>query len=190
MRATLRPFLGTAALAAALALPAAAGAQQPLDPVKVSARSAQADKLDARAAELQATNSRWQWRRSAELRERAAELRPATDVRAFESLQTAALVRHALAERGAAIVLMERAAERAMARGDVFNAATAYANLAFMTSEVRDVDRAREFVEKSTLLASSPLLSAPQREWLQTRLAERPTAAKAGTALAVAPAIP
>jgi hypothetical protein len=84
---------------------------------------------------------------------------------------------------------MERAAEHAMSRGDVFNAASAYANLAFMTTEVRDARRASEFVERSTLLAESPLLSAPQREWLQARIAQRATSGT-GTALAVAPAIP
>jgi hypothetical protein len=187
MRASLRPLFWSAAVATSLALPAAAFAQQPLDPVKVSARTAQADKLDERAAELQAANEKSQWRRSAELRVRAAELRAPDDVRAFESLQTAALVRHALAERKVAIALMERAAEHAISRGDVFNAASAYANLAFMNAELNDGVRAREFVERTTLLAASPLLSPPQRQWLQVRVAENASGTRT---LAVAPAIP
>jgi hypothetical protein len=141
MRTSLRPLFWSAAVATALVLPAAASAQQPLGAVTVSARSARADDLDARAAELQAGNSRWQWRRSAELREQAAGLRSPSDPRAFESLHSAALVRHVLGDRGRAIALMERAADQALARGDVFSAASSFSTLAYMSAEARDAQR-------------------------------------------------
>jgi hypothetical protein len=189
MRASLRPLFWSAAVATALALPAAASAQQPLGAVTVSARSARADDLDARAAELQAGNSRWQWRRSAELREQAAGLRSPSDPRAFEALHSAALVRHVLGDRGRAIALMERAADQALARGDVFSAASSFSTLAYMSAEARDAQRSREFAGRSLLLAESPLLSAQQRASLQAQLAQG-TPPAAGAALAVVPTLP
>jgi hypothetical protein len=172
MRATLRPLLSTAAVMAILASPAAARAQQPLDPIQVSARTTQADKFDARAAEYEATGSRRQWAKAAALRETAAALRAPEDPRGFRSLQVAALVRHALRERPAAAALMERAANQALARGDVFSAATAYVDVAYLAAELGDADRTREFVSKGALLMHSPLLSAPERELLRRAVAQ------------------
>ena len=172
MRASTRPLFWTAAVVTALALPAGVRAQQPLAPVQVSARTAEADRLDARAASFEETGSRRNWARAAGLREKAAGLRAPDDSQAFKSLQTAAFVRHALNQRASALTLMERAAEQAMARGDVFNAASAYADVAAIAQELRDGYRVRAFAEKSALLARSPLLSTPDREWLQHRLAQ------------------
>jgi hypothetical protein len=171
MRASLRPLFWTAAVATVLALPAPARAQHSLDPVQVSARAAEADRLDSLATVYEETGSMRKWGKAAGLREKAAALRGPADPRAFASLQTAAFVRHALRQRDAALGIMERAAEQALAHGDVFNAASAYTNVAFMASELRDVDRARLYAEKGSMLTRSPLLSAPQREWLQQRLA-------------------
>ena len=172
MRATSRSLFWTAAVVTALALPDVARAQQPLDPIQVSPRTVEADRLDARAVEYEATGSRRKWAKAARLREKAAGLRGAEDPLAFKSLQTAAYVRHALQQRPAALTLMERAAEQALARGDVFNAASAYADVAWIASELGDGDRMRQFAGKSALLTRSPLLSAPDRELLQRRLAQ------------------
>lgn len=172
MRATSRSLFWTAAVVTALALPAAGRAQQPLDPIQVSARTLEADRLDARAAEYEATGSRRKWAKAAALREKAAGLRAADDSLAFKSLQTAAYVRHALKQRPAALTLMERAAEQALARGDVFNAASAYVDVAWLAHELGDGERTRQFVGKGALLARSPLLRAPDRELLQRRLAQ------------------
>ncbi|GLC28407.1 hypothetical protein [Roseisolibacter agri] len=172
MRASTRPLFWTAAVVTALALPAGARAQQPLAPIQVSARTAEADRLDERAVAYEETGSRRKWAKAAGLREKAASLRAPEDPQAFRSLQTAAYVRHALKQPGMALSLMQRAADQALARGDVFNAASAYADVAAIAQELRDNDRARASVEKSALLTRSPLLSAPDREWLQHRLAQ------------------
>lgn len=172
MRASFRPLVWTAAVVSSLALPAAARAQQPLDPVKVSARAAEADDLDARAIRYAESNSRRDWRKAAGLREKAARLRAPGDPRGFSSLQTASLIRHALNERLAAMELMQRAGDHAMAYGDVFNASAAYANLAYMAAEQRDPHTALYYAEKGAQLAQSPLLSPTQREWLQLRFAQ------------------
>ncbi|MGZ8379598.1 MAG: hypothetical protein ACXW0Z_20420 [Gemmatirosa sp.] len=187
MRASLRPLLWTAAVATTLALPSAVRAQQPRDPIQVLARSNEADRLDSLAVVLEESNSRRLWGKAAALREKAAGMRAPSDPLAFKGLETAALVRHALEQRPAALALMERAADRALARGDVFNAASAYANVAFMASELRDIDRVRLYAEKSALLATSPLLSAPERAWLQERVAQ---GASGTRAFAVAPKLP
>jgi hypothetical protein len=184
MRASLRPICWTAAVATILALPAAAAAQQPLDPIQVSARTTEADRLDARAVEHEATGSRRQWAKAAALREKAARLRAPEDSLAFKSLHTAALIRHALKERPAAVALMERAAEQALARGDVFNAASAYVNVAYIAAEMRDTERMRQSVAKGTLLMHSPLLSPSDRDVLRRTVAQ---ASEMATQVAVLP---
>lgn len=186
MRASIRPLLWSAAVAATLALPAAARAQQPLDPIQVSARTVEADRLDARAAAYEESGSWRKWGKAAGLREKAAGLRPAGDPRAFKSLQTAAYVRHALRQRTNALALMERAADQALASGDVFNAAAAYADVASIAQELRDADRVRLYAEKTALLARSPLLNASDRDWLRQRLAT----GTLGTSRALAVAAP
>ena len=189
MRPTIRHLFWTAAVVTALALPAAARGQQPLDPIQVSVRATEADKLEAQAeAHLQSGT----WRdlgKAAKLREKAASLRTPEDPRGFTSLQMASLLRHAMKQRPAAVGLMQRAADQAMARGDVFNAATAYVNVAFMAVELRDGDLARRAIEKGTLLMHSPLLTAPQRQSLQGSLAQasNPERALAAITLPTAP---
>ena len=187
MRASTRPLFWTAVVTA-LALPAAARGQQPLDPIQVSVRATEAEKLEARANAYLESGA---WRnlgKAAGLREKAASLRAAEDPRGFTSLQMAALLRHALKQRPAAIGLMQRAAEQAMARGDVFNAATAYVNVAFIALEMRDGELAKRSVEKSSLLMHSPLLDATQREALQRSLAQVSTPERALAAVAVSSA--
>jgi hypothetical protein len=189
MRASTRPLFWTALVVTALTLPAAARGQQALDPIQVSVRASEADKLEARADALLQSGS---WRdlgKAAGLREKAASLRAPTDPRAFTSLQMAALLRHAMKQRPAAVGLMQQAAEHAMARGDVFNAATAYVNTAFIAVELRDIDLARRSVEKGTLLLHSPLLTETQRLTLQRNLAQVHTPERA-LAAATVPAAP
>ena len=172
MRASTRPLFWTAAVVTALTLPAAARGQQPLDPIQVSVRATEADKLEARADDYLQSGK---WRdlgRAAKLREKAASMRAPEDPRGFTSFQMASLLRHAMKQRPAAVGLMQRAADQAMARGDVYNAATAYVNVAFMAVELRDVDLARRSIERGTLLMHSPLLTETQRRSLQGSLAQ------------------
>jgi hypothetical protein len=189
MRASTRPVFWTAIVVTALTLPAAARGQQPLDPIQVSVRASEADKLEARADAYVESGS---WRdlgKAAGLREKAASLRAPADPRGFTSLHMAALLRHAMKQRPAAIGLMQRAAEQAMARGDVFNAATAYVNTAFIAVELRDQDLARRSAEKGALLLHSPLLTDTQRLMLQRNLAQMQTPERA-LAAATVPAAP
>jgi hypothetical protein len=167
-----RKLLWTAgALVAVIALPAAARAQAALEPILITGTELRADKLDAEAARYEASD--WgKLAQAARLRALAADLRTADDPKGPLSLFWAARDRYYSGDTRAARELMERAADRAMVVGDVWTAATAYTEAAYISAELRDVPRARLFASKAKLLTSSPMLSEDQRTKLRTRLAE------------------
>jgi hypothetical protein len=171
---TRRSLLGTAAAIAtvgALLLPASAAAQQPLTPVRVTATNTAADRLDSRAVAYEQGGDIRRFGKAARLRERAAGLRAPDDPAGFKSLRMAAILRHGLGHLRHAGYLMERAGDQAIARGDVFNAATAYIDAAYIAADQRDGERTRDLVGRGTLLLHSPLLSEQQRGFLGTRVA-------------------
>ena len=172
MRPTFRCASRTIAAALVLALPGVVRAQQPLAPVQISEPLTKADRLDARAAAYEQSGSLRHFGRAAGLRERAAGMRAPHDPRGFASLEQAAFDRHSIGELAAARDLMARAADQAIARGDVYRAATAYVNVAYIAAQMRDGPRVRQFVERGTLLMHSPLLSVPEREALRRSVAE------------------
>jgi len=182
-----RLLLTAALLTGALASPADARGQQRqqrrLDPVRVAAEASdaasRADALDARATEYeQSYRHPRDLRVSAELHERAAGLRSPTDPRGSASLQRAALERYYVGDLAAAGDLMEAAAARAAAMGDVVCAVDAYVDAAFVRVELGQSRRAVALVDHATILASSPLLSVAQRRALRARIAPaRPASA-------------
>lgn len=182
------PVLVTSALAALLTLPAPAVAQlavaqQPLDPVRVTAAStARADSLFARAARREIQSIR-DFRKVAAMYEKSAELREVGDEKRFEALQMAARLRYGSGERRQAADDMEQAAQEAAARGDVVNAADSYIDAAHLAVELRERERALKFVRTAELLTRSPLLSEQQRAAVQTRIAARATTVQEVAAL-------
>lgn len=183
-----RHALMTAALmAVALASPANARAQERLDVVRVGTESmaaaSRADALDSRAAayEISYRNS-GDLRRAAALRETAAGLRTPTDPRATGSLVWAALGHYYVGEKDAAGALMEAAAKRAAAMGDVVRAVDAYMDAATISAELGRSRHAADLVEQAAILTGSPLLSAAQRQALQRRVAQVAPAPAAVTA--------
>jgi collagenase-like PrtC family protease len=159
----------TAALAV-FALPVSARAQL-LEPIRVTESRQKAEKLDAQAQTLE-DNDWSQLEKAASLREKAARLRTADDPAGTVSLYWAARDRYYSGSQKEARELMEQAAERALAMGDVLNAATAYTEAAYISADLKDGTRMREFAGKARLLASSPMLNDGQREQLRTRLAK------------------
>jgi hypothetical protein len=155
-----------------VALPVVARAQQPLDPVKVTARVTRAQRLETRAASYEMASDMRRWGKAAALYERAAGLRAPEDPGGYTNLRRAAFLRHGIGQADVAGALMERAADQAMARGDVFNAAYAYVDAAYIAAERRDPPLARELVGKGTLLLHSPLLEARERAALRARVAQ------------------
>lgn len=187
---THHPLWSVAAAAViALGFPAAASAQQRIDPVRVVVSNTRADELDARATAYEQSGDTRLVGKAAGMREKAAELRAPDDPRGFTSLRTAAHLRYGRGQKLAASSLMERAADHASGRGDVYNAAEAYILAAIVNSELRSADpvHVRALVDRGTLLMTSPLLSAPQRESLRGRIAQLAPRTDAEVAVAAKP---
>lgn len=166
-----RRLLMTASAAiAAFTIPAAARAQTPLQPIRVTESQQKADQYDQEAAVIEAND--WsQLKQAARLRGLAADLRPADDPKGARSLYWAARDRYYSGDNSAARGLMELAGERAVAIGDVITAATAFTEAAYISADLKDGSRMRSNAARAKLLASSPMLSEDQRFELRSRLA-------------------
>lgn len=166
-----RTLLLTASAAlAAFVLPVSARAQM-LEPIRVTDSRLKAEKLDAEALSYE-QNDWAQLKKAARLREAAADLRTADDPDGVVSLYWAARDRYYSSDAKGARVLMEQAGERALAMGDVLNAATAFTEAAYICADIRDGERMRTLASRAKLLANSPQLSIEQRSQLLTRLAK------------------
>ena len=167
-----RRLLVTATAAIAVfALPTASRAQV-LEPIRVTDSRQKAEKLDAEALSYE-QNDWSQLKKAARLRELAANLRTEDDPEGSVSLYWAARDRYYSGDPKAARALMEQAADRALAMGDVLNAVTAYTEAAYICADIKDGDRMRSLAGKARLLAASPMLTDAQRFQLRTRLAQR-----------------
>ena len=153
-------ILSAAAVAAIVGAPSIARAQQTLDSVTVTAHH-RADDLYQKAIALQAEPRTW--RQAAYLHQMSAALRTAEDPKGDESLRLGAHLLYHLGDRQTARSMMERAAARAEARGDVLQAASGYLDAALVALEQRDGGQASTLGRKAMTLASSPLITAAQR---------------------------
>ena len=164
-----RLLLTASAAMAALTLPVAARAQM-LDPIRITESRAEAEKLDAEADLSYEKNDSGQLKKAAKLRERAAELRAEDDPEGSVSLYWAARDRYYSGDPRTARDLMEAAATRALAMGDVLNAVTAYTEAAYISADLKDGSRMRTLAAKARLLSASPLRTEDQRYQVRTRL--------------------
>jgi hypothetical protein len=164
-----RLLLTAGAAITALSAPTAARAQM-LEPIRVTESRVKAEKLDSQALSYE-VNDWLQLKKAARLREEAAELRAAEDPNGVVSLYWAARDSYYGGDPRAARVLMERTADRAIAIGDVLNAATAYTEAAYISADLNDAEHVRAFAAKARLLSNSPMLTEDQRDALRTRLA-------------------
>jgi hypothetical protein len=163
-------LLTASAALAVLALPVAARAQT-LEPIRVTDARQKAEKLDAEALGYEQND--WnQLKKAARLRELAADLRAPDDPEGTVSLYWAARDRYYSGDPKAARVLMEQAADRALAMGDILNAVTAYTEAAYICADIKDGERMRSLAAKAKMLSNSPQLTAEQRYQLRTRLAQ------------------
>jgi hypothetical protein len=170
MSTHVRQLLCTAgALVVTMVVPPRAQAQAPLEPIRITESRLRADQLDQQAEEIERTE--WgQLKKAAGLREQAAELRTLADPKAVASLYWAARDRYYSDDRLAGRRLMEESAERAIGIGDVVGAATALTEAAYISAELKDVERTRRFANRARLLALSPMLTDDQRSQLRARL--------------------
>ena len=157
-------------LVATAGLPGAAAAQYRL-PTIVS--SVKADSLHQAAVDLRTAG---RWRDAARLHRRSAEFRAAEDPRASQSLAEAAALAYAAGDRSGARTDMARAAERALARGDLRAAALAYLDAAWIAQEQEKPNQVWEFGHRAEILASSPLLSESDRGVILQRIERAPLA--------------
>ncbi|HKT61389.1 MAG TPA: hypothetical protein VJQ46_15145, partial [Gemmatimonadales bacterium] len=130
---------------------------------------AQADSIH-RAAEMLAENSH-RWRDAASLHRQSAALRAPEDSLGYRCLNTAANLSFASNDLASAQSDKIAAAAQALARGDVENAAQAYADAAWIANERKhhDPEQVLTLARQAEVLASSPLLSSMQR----TKILER-----------------
>ena len=171
MRMTPRALTTVAAAALALAaVPAAALAQQHLQPVRVSPSEtlARAEALHGRGVE--AGDSLNRLKQAAKLHEGSAELRTVDDPQRTECLREAALLRYYSGDRSAASRIMVRAAESAAERGDVITAAQSFSDAAIIAHEMKQGARAWELGLRADVLTGSPLLNETQRLALRERI--------------------
>ena len=171
MSSTIAQRLSAAGvLLVTLALPGAATAQYQL-PTVIS--SVKADSLHEAAEALVAAH---RYRDAARLHRRSAELRPAEDALGFRCLSEAAALIYAAGDRTAARGDLARAADHALVRGDLRNAALAYLDAAWIAQEQRNPKQVWELGHRAEMLAESPLLGSADRGDILQRI-KRPVLA-------------
>ena len=111
-----------------------------------------------------------QWRKAVRLLEESARLRDASDADAYMCLLYAGRIEAALGDLQGARENLEKAAAQAMARGSLVEAAHAYIDAAHVAKDAKAMDAARTLIERASLLAQSPLLTAEQKAGLNSRL--------------------
>lgn len=112
-----------------------------------------------------------QWKKAVRMLEQSAELRDASDPEAYECLVYAGRIRAAIGDLKGARVSLEKAAEHALARGELVDAANALIDAAHAAVALKDAKGAQALVDRAELLTQSPLLSVQQRSTLQARIA-------------------
>jgi tetratricopeptide (TPR) repeat protein len=157
----------------------AAGAMAMMQPARVVAQEfafvrsepvnvERAEQLEAKARELYSNISKYA--EAARLHEQAAELRSPVDPLRVKSLQMAARLYHYSGKETKALAVMERAAEEALASGDVVAAANAYVDASYLAQYQHRQEDVVRLARKAEMLVNSPLLGTQQRSWLQDRI--------------------
>ena len=174
---------GALVMLALLAAPVGVAAQQPLSAVeieanRVSRENALADSLDERARAMYSV-SRWHLD-AARLHRRAGMLR-GNDPRAVSSFRSAAWMYSAAGEHSVGRQMMETAAQRAAAVGDVEGAANAYIDAAYFAIASDRPDRVPAILGRMHAVLGSPLLPSDRRTAILRRVGDSPAIAALDT---------
>lgn len=163
MRTMMKKTIAVAAVAVfAGALPAWAGMiSDPPNSEKARELKAQAEALFSQPK---------QWKKAVRLLEQSASMRDASDPEVYSCLLYAARIQANLGDMDGAQQNLQKAAEHAMARGAVVEAAHAFIDAAHVAVANNDGQAARELVERAKLLTASPLLTAEQRDQITRRI--------------------
>jgi hypothetical protein len=176
--------LGVGVLVSLTTVLAPAAAQQPLSTVEVHAARtaseiARADTLEAKARAMYST-PRW-YREAARLHRRAAMIR-GSDPSAVASFRSAAWLYSVAGSNGIARTMMERAAERATAVGDVESAANSYIDAAFLAIASSREEQVPRLLSQTRAVLSSPLLTEDRRRSILQRVGGSPQLARLDSA--------
>jgi hypothetical protein len=176
--------LGVGVLLTLTTVTAATAAQQPLSPVEIrvarsASENARADSLEAKARAMYST-PRW-YREAARLHRRAALIR-GSDPRSVASFRSAAWLYSVAGSNGIARTMMEQAAERATAVGDVEGAANSYIDAAFLAIASSREDQLPVLLSRTRAVLSSPLLTEDRRRSILQRVGGSPQLARLDSA--------
>lgn len=127
-----------------------------------------AEQLEAKAHALYHNTSKYA--DAAKLHEQAADLRGPADPMRVKDLQMAARLYHYSGREVKAQAVMERAAEEALASGDIITAANAYLDASHLAQYQKRTEDVVRLARKAEMLANSPLLGNQQRSSLQERI--------------------
>jgi hypothetical protein len=170
----LRSTRRVAVALAAIGLAASQTWAQTPDPVRAQAALSQAIAAEAQAAR---TGSATDWQRAADLYLQSASFRSYDDPVGVSNLRAAAMFR-SHSDSDEAAELFSRAAERALAQGDVITAANSYIDAASALTEGRSYrvspaqfQQIERWMIQATMLAESPLIDAADRALLLRRIA-------------------
>jgi hypothetical protein len=163
---------GACAVLAALIVPPASAAQQPLSPVEIEAarletENARADKLEEYARTLYSTPRRI--REVAQLHQRAAMIR-GDDPRAVDSYRSAAWAYSAARNNGLATQMMVKAADHAASVGRIEEAANAYIDAALLALADKREDKVPAMLSRMHVVLSAPLLPDERRSKILERV--------------------
>ena len=171
---------GAVSFVAAALIPLTASGQhaQPLSPVQVEVRSSErstlADQLDVQARTMYGTPKRFF--EAGQLHRRAALLR-GSDSAAVSSFRSAAWMFSAAGELSHARGMMEKAAERAVAIGDVEGAANCYIDAALLAIAGGRDEKVPALLGRMNAVLTSPLLPPERRSGILQRVGGSPTLA-------------
>jgi hypothetical protein len=148
-------------------------------PIPVSAQQrlptlvtvARADSLHIAAVTLGKTMARWG--DAARLHRQSALLRAADDSLGFRCLRDAARLSYQRNNVSSARSSMTAAGDQALARGDLMQAAQAYADAAWLAQEQHRKGDTWKLGRQAEVLAGSPLLSPAQRASILKRFTHR-----------------
>jgi hypothetical protein len=127
-----------------------------------------AEELHSQAQKLFESPKRYT--EAAGLLRKAASLRSPSDPAGFDELVLSARLYLYAGKTGTSRVVMEQAAQWALAMGQVSKAADAYVNVAFIALRQKRVSDAKQFAARAEQLAQSPYLSVADRQTILNRI--------------------
>lgn len=110
------------------------------------------------------------WKKAQRLLQQSAELRSAGDAEAYTCYMMAGRLSAVLHDNAGARESLVKAAEHALARGAVVDAASAFIDAAHAAARTGDVEATRALIERATLLTGSPRITPQERGALEHRL--------------------